>query len=163
MGRALDLVGQRFGRLLVLERVGASGGKYVLWRCRCDCGNLVEISTRDLRSRGTVSCGCNRREKAAQNLGGDPHQKLGQVEGTNLSRIKSEKIQKNNQSGYTGVSWHKNKNGGGQWLAVIYAQGKRHYLGLYDTKEEAYAAYEKAKEQLHKPLIDRKTKPNSGD
>lgn len=24
MGRALDLVGQRFGRLLVLERVGAS-------------------------------------------------------------------------------------------------------------------------------------------
>lgn len=94
MGLALDLVGQRFGRLLVLERVGASGGKYVLWRCRCDCGNLVEISTRDLRSRGTVSCGCSRREKAAQNLGGDPHQKLGQVEGTNLSRIKSEKIQK---------------------------------------------------------------------
>ena len=45
--------------------------------------------------------------------------------------------------------------GRGRWLAVIYAQGKRYHLGLYDTAEEAHAAYERAKEKYHQPLIDK--------
>ena len=37
--RSVDLTGQRFGRLVVLERCGVSKNGYVLWRCKCDCGN----------------------------------------------------------------------------------------------------------------------------
>lgn len=154
MPKALDIIGQRFGRLTVMERLGNRGG-YVIWRCRCDCGSLVEVPTRNLRSRGTVSCGCYRRELAQQNLSGDAREKLGITDGTNLSRLQSTRPQKNNKSGYAGVSWHPGKGGGGRWLAVIYAQGKRYHLGLYDTAEEAHAAYERAKEKYHQPLIDK--------
>ena len=38
MGKSVDLTGQRFERLVVLERVGSSSGKEALWRRRCDCG-----------------------------------------------------------------------------------------------------------------------------
>src|SRR4051812_3422225 len=61
MGRAAsDLTGERFGRLLVLERAGsqAKSGN-ALWRCRCDCGGESTCSGTDLRRR-TRSCGCLR-------------------------------------------------------------------------------------------------------
>jgi hypothetical protein len=47
----------------------------------------------------------------------------------------------NNSSGYTGVSWHKL---GKQWEAKISVKGKRKYLGLYDTIEEALAVRKEA-------------------
>lgn len=155
MANRLDLTGKRFGRLTVMERIGNKGGAYVYWRCQCDCGKTVEVSTGNLRSRVTVSCGCWREEKARENLAGDVKQKVGIANGTNRSRIQSDKPQKNNKSGYRGVSWCKGKNGGGRWIAKIYAQGKQYYLGLYDTAEEANEAYKKAKEELHKPLVER--------
>ena len=49
--------------------------------------------------------------------------------------------QRNNTSDYTGVSFHK---ASGKWKAYIKVDGKEKYLGLYHTKEEAAAAYEKA-------------------
>lgn len=54
-----DLTGYRFGRLTVIEKTARrSANGYVIWRCQCDCGNVVE-STRDkLRSGNTTSCGC---------------------------------------------------------------------------------------------------------
>ena len=53
---------------------------------------------------------------------------------------------KNNTSGYAGVSLHKCSN---KWQAQIKDSRKKHYLGLYDTKEEAYEAFLKAKARLH--------------
>ena len=53
--------GQRFGRLLAVDRVTAtkpSGQKYSLWRCKCDCGAEAWTSLSDLKSRNTTSCGC---------------------------------------------------------------------------------------------------------
>jgi len=54
--------------------------------------------------------------------------------------------QKNNKSGLKGVSWHAI---GGKWQAHIAARGRKHYLGLFETKEEAYAAYCEAARRLH--------------
>ena len=66
MGRnVIDLTGQRFGRLTVIERaddhVGPSGRKHVVWRCKCDCGNEVIVRSVNLKSGHTKSCGCLRR------------------------------------------------------------------------------------------------------
>lgn len=66
MGRTtIDLAGQRFGRLLVLERHYPSPTGHALWRCRCDCTGVVTVGSHALRSGGTQSCGCLRREVTA--------------------------------------------------------------------------------------------------
>jgi len=60
--RLLDLSGQRFGRLVVLEFVGEFVNRY-LWLCRCDCGKMKQIRGNSLRRGRTVSCGCYRIER----------------------------------------------------------------------------------------------------
>lgn len=54
---------------------------------------------------------------------------------------------KRNTSGVLGVSWCSRD---GKWLAQIRLDGKRKYLGRFDTVEEAGAAYAEAKKQLHR-------------
>ena len=149
----IDLKGKRFGRLLVLEDTGRRSGSSVIWRCRCDCGKTVDIPARNMLHRGTVSCGCYQAKKRLENLPEDPSENLGQLVGTNMSRIRSYRPQVNNHSGYRGVSWHKFTHGGGKWAAVIYFKGTRYRLGLYDTPQEAYQAYLKAKERLHEGCL----------
>lgn len=61
MTKAIDLTGQRFGRLTAESRVGSQNG-CALWLCRCDCGKSVKVQTRRLRSGNTKSCGCIHRE-----------------------------------------------------------------------------------------------------
>lgn len=51
-----------------------------------------------------------------------------------------------NTSGYKGVSWHKKRK---KWTAEIQADGRRKYLGLYTTAEEAHQAYQDAAKALH--------------
>ena len=58
----IDLTGQTFGRLAVLECVGKNKhGKY-LWRCLCSCGNEIIAVGNNLTSGNTGSCGCLRKE-----------------------------------------------------------------------------------------------------
>lgn len=61
MAKVIDLTGQRFERLLVLERAPSKNGE-AYWKCQCDCGNIKEIRGRNLRNGITVSCGCKGRE-----------------------------------------------------------------------------------------------------
>lgn len=56
MPAKLDLVGQRFGRLLVVAPVPGHG-RYTRQRCLCDCGRHADIRTSDLRTKNTRSCG----------------------------------------------------------------------------------------------------------
>lgn len=63
----LDMVGRRFGRLLVLQR--SSDGRGPRWLCRCDCGASVVLPGGNLRRGNTKSCGCLRRDRRiADNL-----------------------------------------------------------------------------------------------
>ena len=58
----INLVGQRFGRLMVLERVEneitSSGNSVVMWRCLCDCGEEIIVRSSALLHGYTKSCGC---------------------------------------------------------------------------------------------------------
>lgn len=56
---ALDLTGQRFGRLLVVRPLG-TGAKGRIWHCQCDCGNTVNAAAGDLTSGHTKGCRCFR-------------------------------------------------------------------------------------------------------
>lgn len=63
-----DMTGERFGRLLVIERaedyVPPSGNKKIMWKCKCDCGNETIVYASALRRGKTKSCGCIARENA---------------------------------------------------------------------------------------------------
>ena len=62
MAKALDLSGQRFGRLIVIERVGKNKYRKVYWLCQCDCGNITKAQAHHLKSGVTQSCGCLHKE-----------------------------------------------------------------------------------------------------
>lgn len=57
-----DLSGQKFGRLLVVDRagscVGSDGSKCATWNCICDCGNKVIVKGIDMMCGKVSSCGC---------------------------------------------------------------------------------------------------------
>lgn len=63
MGALIDLTGQRFGRLTVIEKDTSKGTKRgAFWRCRCDCGKIKTIGSGALRNGLTQSCGCLNKE-----------------------------------------------------------------------------------------------------
>lgn len=70
MGRpAINLVGQKFNRLTVLERdlsYPSGAGKSVYWKCKCDCGNIKSVRTDKLRNGDVQSCGCLSKEIRTQ-------------------------------------------------------------------------------------------------
>lgn len=63
MGKIIDLTGQKFGMLKVLEFAGMKDNRWAIWRCQCYCGNIVNVSSNDLRSGHTKSCGCFHRNQ----------------------------------------------------------------------------------------------------
>ena len=52
-----DVIGQRFGMLLVKNRVIDAKGRGK-WLCKCDCGSEALRSTTVLTTGKTISCGC---------------------------------------------------------------------------------------------------------
>src|ERR1700758_664302 len=67
--KKIDLTGQTFGRLLVLEHAGKSVRGQSLWLCACTCGNKKVMQYSSLKC-GTQSCGC---KKLEPNLGTTTH------------------------------------------------------------------------------------------
>ena len=66
----LDLTGQRFNNLTVIEVADNIKNKGTLWRCRCDCGAETTALTNDLTSGHKKSCGCLKRKPNAKDLRG---------------------------------------------------------------------------------------------
>jgi len=64
--KALDLIGKKFGRLLVKNKAYSKNGIY--WNCLCDCGNKVVVCRGNLISRNTKSCGCLKQETAIKTM-----------------------------------------------------------------------------------------------
>lgn len=62
----LQLEGRRFGRLLVQELHGISQSGNYQWRCQCDCGGRAVVTTSNLMSGKSQSCGCWRKELLTQ-------------------------------------------------------------------------------------------------
>lgn len=64
-----DLTNKKFGKLLVLYNTGKNDGhRCRIWHCRCSCENHTEIdvSSYNLKSGKTKSCGCLQKEEASK-------------------------------------------------------------------------------------------------
>lgn len=61
----IDLTGQRFGHLVVLgmggRYIAPCGTRDVYWLCRCDCGNVLSVLGKNLRTGKSTNCGCIRK------------------------------------------------------------------------------------------------------
>lgn len=59
MNKFQNLIGQRFGQLIVIERSEKRKNGMAFWTCCCDCGKTTQpIRTSDLKNGKTKSCGC---------------------------------------------------------------------------------------------------------
>ena len=69
MSKLINLVGQRFGRLVVEEKVPyvtSGGNTLTAYKCKCDCGNERICLSENLRKGKVVSCGCYKDENTAK-------------------------------------------------------------------------------------------------
>ncbi len=66
MGKFIDLTGQKFGRLTVIERAGSTKHGATKWLCKCECGKEKIVIGDELRKGNTTSCGCYAKEIAKE-------------------------------------------------------------------------------------------------
>ena len=75
---AKNFIGQRFGKLTVMEQVIINDSP--MYKCQCDCGNTTIVRAGNLTSGNTQSCGCLEKElldkKYFQDLTGQKFGKL---------------------------------------------------------------------------------------
>lgn len=62
MTKALNLLGQKFGRLTVIKRVTNDKKGDSCWLCKCECGNETIVKGYRLKNGHTRSCGCAKRK-----------------------------------------------------------------------------------------------------
>ena len=62
MGKLIDETGNVYGHLTVLKRadniITPNGRSHVAWLCKCDCGNEIITTGKNLRNGMVRSCGC---------------------------------------------------------------------------------------------------------
>lgn len=57
-----ELIGERFGRLIVLDICNYRKHGHIMVHCVCDCGKEKDVAISDLQRGAIKSCGCYRRE-----------------------------------------------------------------------------------------------------
>jgi len=141
--RAVDIRGQRFGRLTALKPLKKRMGGSVVWQCRCDCGRETEVSYNSLSQGNTKSCGCLLQENESLTL------HLRYIDGTCVELVENHHLRKNNTSGYTGVVAFR-----GRWRAQITFKRKAYNLGTYARIEDAVKARKQAEERIFGEFLD---------
>lgn len=69
MPKFINRIGMKYGRLTVVEHKGRNERGVHLWLCKCDCGNYKIVSSNNLSSKKSNSCGCLKAEALSRNGG----------------------------------------------------------------------------------------------
>lgn len=105
MSNFIDLTGQKFGRLTVIERINdyisPSGEKRVQWKCQCECGTICQVLTKQLRNGKTQSCGCLRKEKTIERNKNTAHDLIGKRFGKLIALYPTD-----NRTNQNNIIWH---------------------------------------------------------
>lgn len=52
------MIGEKYGRLTVKEKsviyTSPKGKRFQKWKCECECGNIVDVTTSALRGRAYI-------------------------------------------------------------------------------------------------------------
>ena len=146
-----DIIGKRFGKLVVVKlsnRRGRRGKRTVpLWECVCDCGKITYKATDVLSNESLSMCSDCAKKYATEKM----RDKAGFVNGTQISRIKSNKIIASNTSGARGVYLDKRT---GKWRARLKFKGKTLNFGSYVKFEDAVKARELAEEEYFEKFLE---------
>lgn len=140
----VDISGKKFERLTALYPTGESDRRNSrIWRCRCDCGNEVEISCSDLAYGNYKSCGCLKKE----------HDMMlpslaARIDGVSIDLLRKDSLWVTNTSGATGVYKKRNK-----YTTRIVFQKKQYNLGCYDSFEEACKVRKAALDTLRETIL----------
>ena len=146
-----DLTGQRFGNLVAVRRTGKQKYRSQVWECRCDCGNVSEVTAGNLRSGTTRSCGCAGDESRIESMKKAVEKRQHYyIEGTDIFQL-CQSPARNNTSGVVGVSYHKTQR---LWKANIQFKGRLYYLGASADKDVAIAFRKEAEQRLHGEFLD---------
>lgn len=108
MNAKLNLLGMRFGRLLVLSAGDPkwnSGRSRITWLCLCDCGVLRTVVGATLTSGASKSCGCFRREQslAAHTKHGKTHSRAYSIWASMFARCNNKQNKSYQRYGAKGV------------------------------------------------------------
>lgn len=120
--KLIDLIGKKFCKLKVIKLQKPKKNK-TIWLCVCECGNLTEVISQNLRNGNTKSCGCLHTEKLVSvlTIHGLTKRRLNvSVEYNTWVSIKQRCYNKNNQS---------YKNYGGRGIKVC-ARWRNSYLNF---------------------------------
>jgi len=130
-----DIAGRRFHRLTAMyptENRDAKGS--VIWHCKCECGNEVDVPYNSLVYCSMKSCGCQKKENDLK-----LQENLTHVDGTSIDHIRSQTIPSSNTTGYRGVYLIR-----GKYVAKMVFQQKQYHLGTYAQIEDAMKARRQA-------------------
>lgn len=151
-----DLTGQRFNRLVAVERILNYKGSTQTWyRCICDCGKEVVVNMDCLKKGTTNSCGCYQRDQASKFLRAELAADGCKDYGTSLNKIRSAvegKTKSNNTSGVTGVTWDSRNQ---KYVATISLRKKTHYLGSFKDLDKAVKARKKAEKEIFGEYLEK--------
>ena len=139
MPAKLNLIGQRFGKLVVLKEAEKKNTS-IRWHCKCDCGKTSIPSTVNLRNGVSKSCGCVssqklsewNKKKATHNMRSSPVYQMWAIMHKNYSV--SDKWAYTEKGGHNFEQWvmqQKWKNGNKYSLAKI---NKKRKIGPKNCK-----------------------------
>jgi len=145
--RTKDISGERFGRLTALFPTSKrSGGGSIIWHCKCDCGNEMEVNSNSLVTGFTKSCGCAKSETSMNRA------KNWFISDTNMTQVlkNNEAARSDSKTGVRGVALTKN----GKYEVRITFQKKKYRLGVFSDLNEAGEAYKKVRKMFYDEFLE---------
>lgn len=138
-----DIMGKRFDRLTAIRPTDMRKRRFVVWKCRCDCGATAFVMRGALVSGNTKSYGCLLRETAGKMRKSEWVQQ--ETDAQSITQKECGKLGRNNTSGHRGVVYRAPLK---KYVAEIEFQWKECCLGAYKNVEDAVEVRRKAEKLI---------------
>ena len=129
--------GEKYGRLTALESTEKRSCRAVIWKCRCECGNVIETRSTLLKNGQATNCGCVKKVNDKENF----TRTMNFVDDTCIEFLEKMDVPlKNSKSGVRGVFLLRD----GRYKADLTFRKKRYYLGTFRELDDAVKARKEA-------------------